>query len=140
MIDLSNVRPTEAFVVPEAANCIDFVHPETGRSCINDQTLEQIRERNPGAIKVNLDEWIQAVFEKANPPLTWLDSTEEKFDEMLGALPPRRFVPGAFLVGEPVDHLGEDGAGRYECHRCQGDKFQVSSRPITVKEFNALFS
>ena len=41
-----------------------------------------------------------------------------------------------FLVGEPVDHMGMSGQGRYDCHRIIDGKFVVSSRPITVSEFN----
>ena len=138
-IDLSQIEPTDAFVVPGQSNCIDLVHPRTGRSCIAGETLEEIRLRYPNAIQVNLKEWSEQRCTEANPPVTWQDSTEERFEEMLSVLPPRRFIPGAFLVGEPVDHVSVGGHGRYECHVSRKGSFQVSSRPITVKEFNTLF-
>jgi hypothetical protein len=38
--------------------------------------------------------------------------SEEKYDEMLGVLPPERATDNAFLVGEPTDHA-LDRSGRF---------------------------
>lgn len=34
----------------------------------------------------------------------WKQCTEERYDEMLGALPPALWLAKGFLVGEPADH------------------------------------
>lgn len=34
----------------------------------------------------------------------WKECTEERFDEMLGVLPPALWLAKGFLVGEPFDH------------------------------------
>lgn len=35
----------------------------------------------------------------------WIEVTEERFDEMLGCLPPEIMTGLGFLVGEPSDHV-----------------------------------
>lgn len=35
----------EAFAEPGSNNLIDLIHPNTGKSLINGETLEQVRER-----------------------------------------------------------------------------------------------
>ena len=34
----------------------------------------------------------------------WIETTEERYDEMLGVLPPAYWSSIGFLVGEPMDH------------------------------------
>jgi hypothetical protein len=41
--------------------------------------------------------------------------TEEKYDEMLGVLPPAYWNGNLFLVGEPFDH-DEQGRARFDAY------------------------
>lgn len=43
-----------------------------------------------------------------------IKTTEEKYMEMFNVLPPHARGNGAFLVGEPSDHLGEDNNPRFQ--------------------------
>jgi hypothetical protein len=47
--------------------------------------------------------------------------TEEKYDEMLGVLPPAYWNGNLFLVGEPSDH-NEYGLARFDAYSnpCEG--------------------
>lgn len=40
--------------------------------------------------------------------------------DMLECVPPEIVKGGAFLVGEPVDHGGDDNVPRYECYSMRG--------------------
>jgi hypothetical protein len=131
---------TEAFAVPGEDSLIDCILPATGRSWINDETLEQIRERYPKAEVVNIEEFCKAKAEKQDSPVEWSEVTHEKYTEMLEVLPPadynRHF--SAFLVGEPWDHHATTGQPRYQAFETRGGKCYASNRPMTRKEFRAL--
>jgi len=71
--------------------------------------------------------------------LEWMETTPEKYDEMLNVLPPAAWKGGGFLVGEPWDH-GSDGRPRFEAFIDTGGKYYVSSRPISLAEFNAIYA
>ena len=60
--------------------------------------------------------------------------TEERYDEMLGALPPERMTGNAFLVGEPMDHNGEGCRARYELYFTHEGKYFYGGL-ATVKDF-----
>ena len=49
-----------AFAVPGSDSLIDCIHPVTGKSWINGETLEQIQLRHPGAEVVNIGEHFAA--------------------------------------------------------------------------------
>lgn len=49
--------------------------------------------------------------------------TEEKYEEMLGILPPAAMCSNAFLVGEPVDHGGEGYAPRFDLYFTRDGKY-----------------
>jgi hypothetical protein len=70
----------------------------------------------------------------------WAATTKEIYWDMLEVLPPAAMMGGGFLVGEPVDHHATSGQPRFEAFIKQGEKYSVSSRPITRKEFTALFA
>lgn len=59
--------------------------------------------------------------------------TEEKYDEMLGALPPERMTSNGFLVGEPTDHL--KGIPRYELYFIKDNKCYHGGL-ATIKDFD----
>ena len=67
----------------------------------------------------------------------WKEVTEERFDEMLGALPPIAFSHSGFLVGEAWTHRiinGRERAAYMGLKRFDG-KFYECLAPLTVDEF-----
>lgn len=67
----------------------------------------------------------------------WERITEDRYDELLGCLPPALWLAHGFLVGEPWDHDGE-GKPRFQvCIQLDG-AFYGSLRPMGVPEFRAL--
>jgi hypothetical protein len=68
---------------------------------------------------------------------TWIETTEERYDEMLGVLPPEDMTGLGFLVGEPSDH-NEQGRPRYAAFVRIGDRFFESAEPLTIREFRAV--
>jgi hypothetical protein len=95
---------THAFAVPGADSMIDLVVPETGLSEVYGHTLEQIRERYPGADVVPIGPWLAAKAARQHSPITWAECTKARYWEMLEVLPPAVQRSGGFLVGEPMDH------------------------------------
>lgn len=79
--------------------------------------------------------------------ITWIETTEERYYEMLGVLPPASqgsmLGANAFQVGEPMDH-NERGQPRFSAFkeevRVMGSKFYESAEPLTFREFKAEFS
>jgi hypothetical protein len=68
------------------------------------------------------------------------ECTEERYDEMLGVLPPALWIAKGFLVGEPFDHrtCKISGAVRatYAAFICHGGKFYEGPN-MTFSEFKA---
>lgn len=62
------------------------------------------------------------------------ECTEERYYEMLGALPPRMQALNAFLVGEADDHEGEFNTARYGLYFTRDGKF-FSGGLATLKDF-----
>lgn len=126
----------EAFAVPGAQSLIDMINPHTGKSCCNNETLVEIRQRYPTAQVVKMDDWIDNKARMQDQPVTWELVTEEEFDEMLNCLPPATGGGGrGFLVGEPYDHHAKTGKPRYQAYIRTDSHFVKSSRPMTVMEF-----
>jgi hypothetical protein len=69
--------------------------------------------------------------------VTWIETTEERFHEMLGVVPPVAMDGRWFLVGEATDH-DKHGYARYDCYRQQGDAYQKASRPVNRGEYALL--
>ena len=127
---------TDCFAVPGEDSIIDGVNPDTGRSLILGQTLEQVQSRYPAAVIVSWEAWRAEQAAKQDTPISWCPSTEKQYHEMLNVLPPAAWVGGLFLVGEPTDHSFSTGQPRYEAYWQRGSsEYFVSSRPITVAEF-----
>lgn len=127
-----------AYAVPNARNLIDTIDETTGLTSISKETLEEVRKRHPGAELIDVDQWCEAKQREQLAPITWQDTDEETYWEMLECLPPARMTGGAFLVGEPMDHLAATGESTFEMYRKRGSKFYVASRPVTIAEFNQL--
>lgn len=128
-----------AFAVPGSDSLIDCINPNTGRSWINDETLDQIRLRYPLAGIVNISAHCSAIAERQDTPIEWQETTRDQYEEMLNVLPPadynRTFT--AFLVGEPWDHHATTGRPRYQGFEIRGGKYWQSNRPMTRKEFRS---
>ena len=87
-VKLSDI--TEYFWTPGESNAIDCVHPVTGLSLVNGETLEQIRERYPEAIVTGLDAILEAESKEFKRGPVEIDA--EHWDYMLNVLPPMRWV------------------------------------------------
>lgn len=127
--------PTQAFAVPGQDTLIDCVNPLTGRSAVYGNTLEEIRERYPSAEIVNIAEWCAAKGARQDSTVTWTETTEEQYWEMLEVLPPACMRGGGFLVGEPCDHHAVSGKPRFQAFIKHGGKHYAASRPMTRDEY-----
>ena len=69
--------------------------------------------------------------------ITWNETTEDRFDEMLGVLPPAASTNGyrAFLVGEPMSH--RDGHPTFSAFTTKDGKRFESDDAVTFAEFKA---
>jgi len=71
--------------------------------------------------------------------MTYHVTTEKRFHDMLGALPPTAYHAGGFLVGEPVSArictVTGQGAATYEAFFEVDDIHLQTSEPMTVREF-----
>lgn len=68
--------------------------------------------------------------------MAWKQTTEERYDEMLGVLPPALWLGHGFLVGEPFDH-DRMGRPRFAAFVYIDGKFYENSDPMTAQEFRA---
>lgn len=129
-----------AFAVPGEDSLIDCINPATGRSCIENETLDQIRLRYPLAEVVNIEVHCAAKAQRQDVPITWEEVTREKYEEMLNVLPPTDYnrTYTAFLVGEPWDHHATSGHPRYAAFEISDGRYWESNRPMTRKEFRAI--
>lgn len=131
---------THVFAEPGARSCIDFVHPNTGKSLYGQETLEEVRKRYPRAELISYDDWSAARAKEQDAPVKWLASSEESYHEALECLPPSFQASGSFLVGEPMDHHVVSGKPRYTAHIHRQAGYFVSDRPVTVAEFRELIA
>lgn len=138
-LQVDGITITHAFAVPGADNTIDLINPHTSRGAYSNLDLAGIRARDPKdatAEIVNLDEFCTAKAARQDAPVTWTETTRERYWDMLEALPPAFQGCGGFLLGEPQDHHAGNGRPRFDGFlEAAGDKYFVSSRPLTVPEF-----
>jgi hypothetical protein len=71
-------------------------------------------------------------------PNKWKEVTEDRYDEMLGVLPPIAWTDYGFLVGEPWDHHPIYGFSRYTAMLQYCGRFYESTRPVGVKAWKTL--
>jgi hypothetical protein len=67
----------------------------------------------------------------------WIETTEKRYDEMLGVLPPAAMAGDAFQVGEASDHRNGRPTFATFCYR--DGKYWESVPPLTFREFKAEF-
>lgn len=75
--------------------------------------------------------------------MSWTQITEERFDDMLGQLPPAYQSAHGFLVGEPTCHneYGQPCFAAFVQHRFYDHMpwlFYECDRSLTVREFKQL--
>ena len=80
---------------------------------------------------------VRYVTEGEEAMTTFKEVSEERYDEMLGCLPPVAWVGKGFLVGEPWDH-NEAGQPRFAPFISLNGKFYEGDHPITVAEWRTL--
>jgi hypothetical protein len=131
---------TLCFVSRQRETIIDVLHPETGLTVCYSKTLEETRREYPDAEEMNIAEFCAWKARKQRTPIAWVATTEERYYEMLCALPPADVIGGAFLLGEPQDHDAGTGKARFDAYRCRDGVYEASSRPMTVAEFRAEMS
>lgn len=68
--------------------------------------------------------------------MKWEQVTEERYDEMLGVVPPAVYTSHGFLVGEPHDHDAEDRP-RFQAYVQIDGKFYGAKEVMTIAEFRA---
>lgn len=72
------------------------------------------------------------------PTPTFVPTTEARYDEMLGALPPEAYFEHGFLVGEPANHrrcrITGAFAPVFDAFVQWKGQYYVSSEPLTIKE------
>lgn len=124
------------FASKTTATVIDVLGPD-GRTQINGKTLDDVRRDYPDAEEMTLDAFCEWKAARQDSPVTWEETTAERFDDMLGCLPPAMMAGGGFLVGEPWDHHATTGEPRYQAFRQRGGRFEVADRPMTRAEFRA---
>lgn len=103
------------------------------------RTLEEVQRTDPGAVRMRLADWASAKAAKQDAPGRWELTTEERYDNLLGALPPAARRGSAFLVGEASDHHAGTGQPRFQACCQRGDSFFAYSRPMSHAEFVAEF-
>jgi hypothetical protein len=69
--------------------------------------------------------------------IRWIETTEERYYEMLGVLPPASQAGAAFQVGEPMNH--ETGRPTFATFCERDGKFYESEDAVTFRAFKAEF-
>jgi hypothetical protein len=95
-----------------------------------------IFERDDTVIDTGPLEWAELWAAMRPEPHHWVLTTQNMFDEMLGAVPPRAMGNGCFLVGE-ADHHNNEGRAVYACFKhIHGGG--IEARYMTSAEFTQL--
>ena len=129
---------THVFSRPsEPGSIIDAVNPATGRSWINDQTLEQMQARYADAIIEPFDAWAARKAATQDRPIIWEPVNPEQYSEALDIIPPIMFTGYGFMIGEVSDHHALTGQPRYQAYRQRHGQHYASSRAITRAEMRA---
>lgn len=65
--------------------------------------------------------------------MTYHETTQDRFDYMLGVLPPAAYNAGGFLVGEPVSYRA--GGETFDAYFEIDGHFLQADEPMTKREF-----
>jgi hypothetical protein len=114
---------------------IDVLHPNTGLTFFYGKTVEECRNKYPEAEEMGVEEFCQWKASQQRTQITWEETTEARFYEMLNVLPPALWESGGFLVGEPYDHDYGNGQPRYSAYRLKNGRYETGSRPMTKAEY-----
>lgn len=130
---------TECFAVP-GHTMIDVIDSETGLTQIYGRTLEECRAEPEyaQAERMTIDAYCASKAKAQDEPISWEETTEDAYWDMLEAVPPAIRWRGGFLCGEPYDHHALTGESRHSCMREINGMFYRTSRPITVTEFRTI--
>ena len=136
---ITSMDCVECYAVPGESSMIDSIHPVSGRTWYGGYaTLEEVRATSPdyaGAVRMTIEEFLDAKVDKQRTPISWHVTTREVFDRMLECLPPELWLDGGFLVGEPADHCAATGKPRFDGFRKRGEVYESTNRPVTEAEF-----
>jgi hypothetical protein len=132
--------PTDCYAVPGSDSIIDTIHPATGLTTFYRKTLEEIRAEHGDerAERMTIEAFCEQKAARQHTPISWEETTEERYYDMLECLPPAYMGHGGFLVGEPYDHDASNGQPRYQGFCVSNGKFYQGSRPMTIKEFKGI--
>ena len=125
----------DCFASKKKGTIIDVIFPPTGKTLINGNSLEDVRKDYPDAEKMTVDEFCAWKASKQRTPISWSDTTEAEYWEMLEVLPPAIYGRGGFMVGEAYDHDALTDQPRYAAYRKRGDVYERASRPLTIAEY-----
>jgi len=141
LVKFSVMDCERCYASKKSGHIIDTIRPWDGLTWYNGHTLEQIQAEDPDAEEMGVDEFCAWKAAQQRTPITWTPTTGERYDEMLGCLPPALMLRGGFLVGEPCDHDAGNGQPRFQAFRVRSlhdeNIFEVASRPMTRTEFRA---
>ena len=125
----------DCFASKKDGTIIDVIFPPTGKTLINGKTLEDCKKEHPDAEKMTVDEFCEWKASKQRTPISWSETTEAEYWEMLEVLPPAIYGRGGFMVGEAYDHDALTDQPRYAAYRNRGDVYEKASRPLTIAEY-----
>ena len=125
----------DCFVSKKKGTIIDVIFPPTGKTLINGNSLDEVRKEYPDAEKMSVDEFCAWKSSQQRTPISWSETTEAEYWDMLGVLPPAIYEKGGFMVGEAYDHDAITNQPRYSAYRKRGEVFERASRPLTIAEY-----
>lgn len=74
--------------------------------------------------------------------ISWQETTESRYDEMLGVVPPEFMEGNDFLLGEPQTHrrcrITGRVSGAYDGFTYKGGKYYATTEAVTPAEFDVL--
>ena len=119
---------THAFYVPGSISTIDLINPFTDLGMWSNETLEQVRERHPGAVIETLDTIDRNHDENVREAPNRI--TAERWDYSLNVLPPVRWIRES---GAETFHISELVSGSMANILCRvGDVFYEMVDNVTL--------
>lgn len=129
------MNDTPCIAVPGSDSIVDVCDPATLRTRIAGETLDEVRQRYPGAELTTIEAHCADKAARQDTPIAWREIDEERFTWMLECVPPAAMRGARFLVGEAYDHHALTGEARFHGYKQEGARYFETTRPITVREF-----